>query len=130
MRISVEFANCTVAETHFLGLDCNMAALEHHWVWQELTLSCKPAEFKELQTRVPEALGTHPREYSHLDAWEGLHTKQDSSNGNTKLAPRAKIIIHRLNFPLKLRCTPVQLGEEGTLPPLSTLPTAISDLVQ
>lgn len=83
----VEFANCTVAEIHFLGLDCNMAALEHHWVWQELTLSCKPAEFKELQTRVPEALGTHPREYSHLDPWEGLHTKQDSSNGNTKLAP-------------------------------------------
>lgn len=47
---------------------------------------------------------------------------QNSSNGNIKLAPRAKIVNHRLNFSLKLRCSPTAGRKEHTFSPLSTLP--------
>lgn len=82
------------------GYTCHFVS-EHHWVWQELRLPCKTAEFNELQTRAAEAAGTHPREYSeysHPDAWEGLHTellkwKQKSGSWSKNYNSQAEFFI-------------------------------------
>lgn len=55
---------------------------------------------------------------------------QNSSNGNIKLAPQAKIITHRLNFSLKLRCSPHSWEKRGHIPSSIHSPTAILDLEQ
>lgn len=82
-------------------------------------LPCKAAEFNELQACVPEAAGTHPREYSHPGAREGLHTKLlkwKHKSGSLSKNCDSDWVAHWSWD------APAQLGEEGTQSFLYPLP--------
>lgn len=71
-------------------------------------MNCKPVYLKQQEHK-------HTPENT-LILMLGKVCIQTSSHGNIKLASQAKINIHRLNFSLKLRCTPYSWEKRGHIP--------------